>query len=153
MAIYYLFLHAYFYCSSNSASSVKSFDAWGFVEHSLIESAVSKVRFKATSMRWSYLCASYKFKAFDAWGWLSGFVDWAAASKARFAGALLSVELVRKNRQTSRVLTLGVSLSNFCLRLQRQKDARTNITHWHQSQRYTCVNALDAWDVPSVFFQ
>jgi len=45
MAIYYLFLHAHVYCSSNSASSVKSFDAWGFVEHSLIESAASKERF------------------------------------------------------------------------------------------------------------
>jgi len=34
-----------FYCNPNSASSVKSFDAWGFVEHSLIESAPSKARF------------------------------------------------------------------------------------------------------------
>jgi hypothetical protein len=37
-----------FYCNPNSASSVKSFDAWGFVEHSLIESAASKERFAGT---------------------------------------------------------------------------------------------------------
>jgi len=52
---------------------------------------------------------SASVKSFDAWGFVEQFLIVAAVSKGRFAGTLLSVELVRKNRQASRLLVIGVS--------------------------------------------
>jgi hypothetical protein len=102
-------------------ASVKTFDYWGFVEHSLIGLLRQKDAWRWRRRARVSDTPIANLKTFDAWGWLSIFVEWTAASKARFAGALLSVELMRENRQASRVLTIEDSCGVSWLELQRQK--------------------------------